>query len=239
MGYLPEERGLYKKMPVRRLLTYYASLKGMGAREARVEMDHWLERMKLSDWRDAKIDTLSKGMAQKVQFIATVIAKPELIILDEPFTGLDPVNVEVLRSAVLDLAAEGRTVIFSTHDMLVAEQMCDFIFMIFRGDKVLDGTLESIQSSYGQDSVCVRTDDGASALEGLPGIQHIHDLGRYQELRLSGDPQELLRSLIARTTVRHFEEKQPSLQDIFLRVAGPDALLPEDSASEELAGKEA
>ncbi|MEE8467577.1 MAG: ATP-binding cassette domain-containing protein [Planctomycetota bacterium] len=233
VGYLPEERGLYKKMPVRRLLTYYASLKGMRARAARIEMDLWLERMDLSDWREAKIDTLSKGMAQKVQFIATVIAKPDLIILDEPFTGLDPVNVQVLRSAVLDLAAEGRTVIFSTHDMLVAEQMCDFIFMIFRGDKVLDGTLESIQKGYGQDTVRVRTDGGAGALLGLSGVEQVHDLGRYQELRLSADPQEILRSLMARTAVRHFEEKQPSLQDIFLRVAGPDALVPEDLIGEE------
>ena len=117
--------------------------------------------------------------------------------------------------------------------MLVAEQMCDFIFMIFRGDKVLDGTLESIQKGYGQDTVRVRTDGGAGALLGLSGIEHVHDLGRYQELRLSADPQEILRSLMARTAVRHFEEKQPSLQDIFLRVAGPDARMPEDQTGEE------
>src|SRR5262249_15431791 len=147
VGYLPEERGLYKQMRVREVLRFYAALKGL--RDSKAAIDTWLERMNLTGWADKKVDALSKGMAQKVQFIATVVAKPELVILDEPFSGLDPVNMEVLREAVLDLRREGATVIFSTHDMGVAEKMCDFIFMIYQGKKVLDGTLNEIQDSYG------------------------------------------------------------------------------------------
>src|ERR1700756_3693021 len=140
VGYLPEERGLYKKMKVRDILRFYAELKGF--RNSRDAIDGWLERMGLTDWAAKKVEALSKGMAQKVQFIATVIARPELVILDEPFSGLDPINMEVLRDAVLDLCRDGATVIFSTHDMGVAEKMCDFIFMIYKGRKVLDGRLE-------------------------------------------------------------------------------------------------
>ena len=223
VGYLPEERGLYKKMTVRRLLAYYASLKGVRGRGVRDDIDRWLERFELDGWRDAKIETLSKGMAQKVQFISTVIAKPELVILDEPFTGLDPVNLDVLRTAVLDLRKAGTTIIFSTHDMAVAEQLCDFIFMIFKGDKVLDGTLEAIQREHGEDTLRLRTADGAAVLEGLPGVEQVLDHGRLQEVRVEGDPQDLLRELVGRTTVHHFELTRPSLHDIFVRVAGPEA----------------
>src|SRR5437879_282937 len=149
IGYLPEERGLYKQMKVRDLLRFYAELKGF--RDSKPAIARWLEQLGLADWAGKKIETLSKGMAQKGQFIATVIARPELVILDEPFSGLDPVNLEVLRKAILDLNHEGATVIFSTHDMGVAEKMCDFVFMIYKGKKVLDGTLESIQDAYGRD----------------------------------------------------------------------------------------
>ncbi len=224
VGYLPEERGLYKKMTVRRLLAYYASLKGMGVRDARRAAEEWLERFELTDWIDKKTEALSKGMSQKVQFIATVISKPELIILDEPFSGLDPVNLDVLRQAILELRAAGSTVIFSTHDMYIAEEVCDHLFMIFKGEKVLDGTMEEIQARYGQDTVRLRTDLGSGALEGLAGVEQVRDLGRYQEVRVNGDPQELLHALTARTRVRHFEETKPTLHDIFVRIAGPEAL---------------
>jgi ABC-2 type transport system ATP-binding protein len=149
IGYLPEERGLYKKMTVRRVLAYYAALKGMARADAAREIEKWLAKMGLSEWGDKKVEALSKGMAQKIQFIAAVVARPELLILDEPFSGLDPVNLEVIRTAILELRAAGTTVIFSTHDMAMAETMCDFIFMIYRGNKVLDGTLADIQRSYG------------------------------------------------------------------------------------------
>ena len=230
IGYLPEERGLYKRMTVRRLLEYYASLKGMDRSTARREMDRWLERFELADRRDARIQTLSKGMSQKVQFISTVIAGPELIILDEPFSGLDPVNMESMRQAILDLSHAGATVIFSTHDMRVAEQICDRVFMIYKGDKVLDGTMEEIRARWGQDTIRVRTDAGRHALDGLVASELVSDRGRYQELRVPGDSQQLLRALSQRTTVRHFEQTSPSLHDIFIRIAGPEAAEPQESA---------
>jgi ABC-2 type transport system ATP-binding protein len=222
VGYLPEERGLYKQMKVRELLRFFAELKGY--RDSKAAIDSWLERMGLANWAGKKVQTLSKGMAQKVQFIATVIARPELVILDEPFSGLDPVNMEVLREAVLDLKHDGATVIFSTHDMGIAERMCDFIFMIYKGAKVLDGTLEAIQDRYGSDTVRVRLEGNGVSLEGLPGVVKVTDFGKLKELRLAGgaDPQGLLPLLMARGKVRHFELTRPSLHDIFVRIAAPE-----------------
>lgn len=222
VAYLPEERGLYKQMKVREILKYYAELKGF--RRSGPDIDAWLKRMDLSAWADKKVETLSKGMAQKVQFIATVIARPELILLDEPFSGLDPVNTDVLRDAILQLRRGGATIVFSTHDMSVAEKMCDFIFMIYKGRKVLDGTLESIQDAYGSDTVRVHL-DGAAQLDDLPGVLKVTDLGRYQELRLApeADAQAILACLMQRGRVRHFEMSKPTLHDIFVRIARPDA----------------
>ncbi|UCC49974.1 MAG: ATP-binding cassette domain-containing protein [Gemmatimonadota bacterium] len=223
IGYMPEERGLYKRMKVRDVLRFYGELKN--GKDVRKEVDRWLERLDLTDWASRKVETLSKGMAQKVQFIATVVARPELVILDEPFTGLDPVNTDALREAVLDLQAAGATVIFSTHDMNVAEKMCDFIFMIFKGGKVLDGTLAAIQDQYGSDTIRIRAEDGSAALQGLAGVEKISDFGQVQELRVAPDrdPQEILSAIMARTRVRSFELAKPSLHDIFVRIAGPEA----------------
>jgi ABC-2 type transport system ATP-binding protein len=223
VGYLPEERGLYKQMKVANLLRFYAELKGK--RRSQADCDYWLEKMGLTAWADKKVEALSKGMAQKVQFIATVIARPELVLLDEPFTGLDPVNADVLRAAVLDLRRDGTTVIFSTHDMAVAEQMCDFIFMIYQGRKVLDGTLEQIQAAYGQDTVRVSLEGNGVRLDEMPGVARVTDLGRWQELRLEpgADPQQLLSRLVSRGRVHHFELARPTLHDIFVRIASPGA----------------
>src|SRR5205823_6956147 len=135
-------------------------------------------RLGLTAWADKKVQALSKGMSQKVQFIATVVSRPELVLLDEPFSGLDPVNGEVLREAVLELKRDGTTVIFSTHDMAVAEKMCDFIFMIYKGRKVLDGTLDAIQDEYGSDTIRVRMEGPAGALDNLPGVVKVTDYGR-------------------------------------------------------------
>lgn len=222
IGYLPEERGLYKKMTVRRVLVYYAALKGMSATDARPAVEQWLEKMGLCQWGNHKVEALSKGMAQKIQFISAVVARPRLLILDEPFSGLDPVNLEVLRAAILELRREGTTIIFSTHDMTMAEQMCDFIFMIYKGRKVLDGTLESIQARYGADTIRVRADADAAMLSGIDGVQSVRDLGQCQEVRFGGDSQEFLRTLTARTRVELFEVTRPSLHDIFVRIAGAD-----------------
>lgn len=223
IGYLPEERGLYKKMKVGEILQFYARLKGL--RRPQSQIDSWLERMGLSDWANKKVETLSKGMSQKVQFIAAVVAAPELVILDEPFTGLDPVNAEVLREAVLDLRRGGTTVIFSTHDMNVAEMMCDYIFMIFKGGKVLDGTLESIQASYGSDTIRLRTDGNSDELSGLQEVERVVDFGQYQEIRLGNDadPQAFLAKIMQTSRIQHFELTRPSLRDIFIRIAGPAA----------------
>jgi ABC-2 type transport system ATP-binding protein len=222
VAYLPEERGLYRQMKVRDVLRFYAELKG--CRDSGPAINAWLERMDLTAWANKKVEALSKGMAQKVQFIAAVVARPELVLLDEPFSGLDPVNVEVLREAILDLRRNGTTILFSTHDMAVAEQMCDFICMIYRGCKVLDGTLESIQDTYGSDTVRLRLEAPAD-LADLPGVAKVTDLGRWQELRLApgADPQQVLARLMERGRVRHFELARPTLHDIFVRIARPTA----------------
>jgi ABC-2 type transport system ATP-binding protein len=221
VGYLPEERGLYKRMKVREILRFFGELKGR--RDARAQADWWLSRMGLSDCAERKVEALSKGMSQKVQFIATVIGRPELLILDEPFSGLDPVNMEVIRTAVLELRNEGATVILSTHDMSIAEKMCDFICMIYQGQLVLDGTLSSIQQAYGNDTVRVRTTAGLPAVQALEGVEAINDFGQLQELRLRRecDPQQILRALLSQTEVWSFEVGKPSLHDIFVRIAGP------------------
>jgi len=223
IGYLPEERGLYKKMKVAELLRFYAELKGR--RDFKAAVAEWLEKLDLADWANKKVETLSKGMAQKVQFISAVIHRPELVILDEPFSGLDPVNANVLRDAVLELRESGTTVIFSTHDMRSAEEMCDFIFMIFRGQKVLDGTLSDIKDTYGDDTIRVQVDDGRFDLDGIEGVNSVTDFGRLQELRIGAgvDTQDILASLMQKGRVTHFELTQPSLTDIFIRIAGPEA----------------
>jgi len=223
VGYLPEERGLYKKMTVREVLRFYAELKGR--RDAVALVPPWLDKMGLADWANKRVESLSKGMAQKVQFISAVIATPELVILDEPFTGLDPVNADVLREAVLELRKTGTTVIFSTHDMSVAEKMCDFIFMIYRGHKVLDGTLESIQDRYGSDTIRVRVEGNGFDPQTIPGVEKVTDFGRLQELRMAAktDPQAVLAELMKRGRIMHFELTRPSLHDIFVRIASPDA----------------
>ena len=210
-------------MKVRELLLFYGELKG--GRKVYKDVDEWLERLDLSDWANKKIETLSKGMGQKVQFISTVVAKPELIILDEPFTGLDPVNVEVIKDAILELKSQGATVIFSTHDMNVAEKMCDFIFMIFKGQKVLDGTLVSIQDKYGNDTLRIRMENGLSLLKSLEGVEKVMDFGNLQEIRIQQgyDHQKIISEIMSRTRVYSFELAKPTLYDIFLRIAGPEA----------------
>jgi ABC-2 type transport system ATP-binding protein len=222
VGYLPEERGLYKSMTLRRLLRYYGRLKGRAPADLDRSIDEWLTRLDLVQWADRKVETLSKGMSQKAQFIAAIVGMPDLLILDEPFSGLDPVNAEVLRESVLELRRRGTTVVFSTHDMATAEKMCDRIFMIFRGRKVLDGTLDEIQATYGFDTIRVRTSGGAAAVVGLPGVEAVSDYGNVQEVRITIDPQEFLRMLVSRAVIYQFEIVRPSLHDIFVRIARPE-----------------
>jgi ABC-2 type transport system ATP-binding protein len=221
IGYMPEERGLYKNMKVKELLQFYGSLKN--GTDLDREVNNWLERFNLHDWANKKVETLSKGMSQKVQFISTVVSRPELVILDEPFTGLDPVNADILKDAVLDLQKQGTTIIFSTHDM--AENMCDFIFMIFKGKMVLDGTLVSIQDKYGNDTLRIKSDNGADVFSELRGVEKVNNFGHMQELRLKKncDPQKLLAEILLKTQIQKFEIARPSLHDIFVRIARPAA----------------
>jgi len=219
IGYLPEERGLYKKMKVRELLRFYGELKT--GKKVNDDVELWLNKMELSDWANKKVDALSKGMSQKVQFIATVVSKPDLVILDEPFSGLDPVNTNTLLTAMLDLQKNGATIIFSTHDMSTAEKVCDYIFMIHKGKKVLDGTLSDIQNKYGTDTLRIRCEKKAVGLDSIVGIENVHDFGQIQELRTTpgADRQDILKALMVSNKLLSFEIMKPSLHDIFVRIA--------------------
>ncbi|MBZ5607615.1 MAG: ATP-binding cassette domain-containing protein [Acidobacteriia bacterium] len=225
IGYLPEERGLYRKMRLRTLLEFHGELRG--GLDVSGEVTEWLQRLGLAEWADKPVEALSKGMSQKAQFIAAVLCRPPIVILDEPFSGLDPVAAETLREAILELRRRGTTVVLSTHDMPTAEAMCDFIFMIFRGRKVLDGSLAEIQEMYGSDIIRLSTANGSVGgghdFSGLPGVEQVRDLGQVQELRLArgSDPQLVLRELVSRTQLTSFALAKPSLHDIFLRIAGP------------------
>ena len=215
-------------MPVGELLRFFAALKGVPDGRARVESRRWLERLGIGDCEKRRVEALSKGMAQKVQFIATVLHRPELLILDEPFSGLDPVNMEAIKEAILELRRQGTTILFSTHDMEVAERMCDFILMIHRGRKVLDGTLDSIQQQLRR-----RHGEGARRratrwrFDRLPGVARVNDFGRLQELRLEPGLRSRSRSCARWSAACGSSTSRwprPHLHDIFVRIAGPRAV---------------
>jgi len=223
IGYLPEERGLYRKMTVIRQLMYFGRLKGMANKAARQSALEWLERLDLLEWKDKKLETLSKGMSQKIQFITTVLARPRLLILDEPFSGLDPVNLDLLRTIILEMRDAGTTLVFSTHDMHVAERLCDHICMIYKGRKVLDGSLDSIQADHGQNMLRLRYQDGTRLQTGeLPGVSDLRQTGRFYEMRFSGDPNKVLMEAVKVGKVDHFQVIHPSLHDIFVDIAKPE-----------------
>lgn len=232
VGYLPEERGLYRKMQVRRLLRFLGELKGIGGRDAERRIDAWLERLSLKtpekDWGIAKVDELSRGMQQKVQFIGTLLHDPELVILDEPFSGLDPINAQALKDTVVDLKREGKTVIFSTHLMDNAERLCDSVCIIARGEKVLDGPVAAVKASHGGRHVALAVEsNNGEALGPVFGddrlVKRVDDSNRFFEVELAdgADPQALLHRVIATgARVQRFELVQPSLHQIFLQRVG-------------------
>ena len=226
IGYLPEERGLYKKMRVGEQLRYFGELKGLSAREAETRLDHWLARLKLSEWKNHKTNELSKGMQQKIQFIATVMHDPDLLILDEVFSGLDPVNAELMKDVLLELKADRRTIIFSTHMMSQAEELCDDICLINRSRKVLQGSLREVKSSFGRRAVALRAEGGDEVLKDTRLVAGVKPYGDYVEVLLAdgADAQELLHRLIeSGARVMRFEQVEPSLHDIFLQKVGESA----------------
>ncbi|MFO0981669.1 MAG: ATP-binding cassette domain-containing protein [Planctomycetota bacterium] len=221
LGYLPEEKGLYKKMKAGEIIAYFGRLKGMSAASANARAQELLKRYGLGDWIDKKCETLSKGMGQKVQVLGTLVHEPEFVILDEPFSGLDPVNAEMLRDVIVQQKREGRTVIFSTHVMQQAEQICDYIFLINKGKKVLDGSLAEVKSG-GHKGIQVDYDGDGTFLRRLPGVRRINDAGKSAELFLDDgvDPQSILKEMVGRLVVRRFDLREPSLHEIFVRAVG-------------------
>ncbi|MGH9555442.1 MAG: ABC transporter ATP-binding protein [Terriglobales bacterium] len=219
VGYLPEERGLYKKMKIREHLVYLAQLHGLDEAQANRRAADWCERLALAEWMPRKVEELSKGMQQKVQFIAALLHDPDFIILDEPFAGMDPVNTALLKDAILDLKAAGKTVLFSTHRMDQVERLCDSICLVNRGRAVLQGELKQIKAARGKNTVEISYEGDGRFLEGNGFVESFNNYGNYAEVRLKPgtDPQELLRLVAAGgARVSRFELVEPSLEQIFI-----------------------
>ena len=232
IGYLPEERGLYKKMKVRSVLQFLGELRGLPRRDADQRIDYWLDRLSLrtpeKDWGTAKVDELSRGMQQKVQFIGTLLHDPDLVILDEPFSGLDPINAQALKDTVVELRKRGKTVIFSTHLMDNAERLCDAVCIIAGGEKVLDGTVAGVKTAHGARHIALGLNGDspssvASVLSDKTLVTRVDDQNQFFELELApgASPQQLLQRLVtAGAPITRFELVQPSLHQIFLQTVG-------------------
>ena len=219
IGYLPEERGLYRKMKVGEQLRFFAELKGLKVREADQRIDNWLRKLQLSDWKEKRAKDLSKGMQQKIQFITAVIHNPDLLILDEPFSGLDPVSVDLMKETILEQKASGKTIILSTHQMEIAEKLCDDVCMLNRAHKVLDGRLREIKKSFSRNAVALQFQGSKDLLNDPELVANIRQNGDDIEVLLvpGGNPQTLLRRLIdSNVVVTRFELVEPSLHDIFI-----------------------
>ena len=218
IGYMPEERGLYPRMVLEEQLIFFAELKGVARKEAARRLQPWLERLGLADWRHRKLNELSKGMQQKAQFIATVLHEPDILILDEPLSGLDPVGVNVMRDVFVDLRRQGKTVVLSSHQMETVERLCDAIALINRGRKVLDGPVSEVKGRHGKNTLVLSYEGDGSFLAGLPGVLKVNDFGRYVEIKMAEgtDPQAILKEAAARIRVSRFEVVEPSLHDIFV-----------------------
>jgi ABC-2 type transport system ATP-binding protein len=222
IGYLPEDRGLYPKMKVGELLLFLAEIKGLGRERARPAGDFWLQRFDLAGWKDKKVEQLSKGMQQKIQFIVTVIHEPDLIILDEPFAGLDPVNTKLIKDIMLEMKEKGRTVVFSTHRMEQVEMICDNICLINKARMVLEGNLSQIKKRHGKNTVVLEYEGDGGFIRLFPEVEKIDDYGKYMEIKLRerADPQDLLSKLIGKIRIDRFEVQEPSLNAIFIEKVG-------------------
>ncbi|RFU62259.1 ABC transporter ATP-binding protein [Bacillus sp. V59.32b] len=222
IGYLPEERGLYPKLKVRDQVVYLARLRGMEKAAAVKELGYWLERFKVPEYMDKKVEELSKGNQQKIQFITSVIHKPKLLILDEPFSGLDPVNVELLKEAVIDLREKGTTIVFSSHRMEHVEELCENLCIMHRGSPVVAGKLKEIKRSFGKKNVAVHADFDLAFLDEFPGVTKSKTTTEGRVLQVTGEDvaENILRELVPRGFVRKFELQEPSLNDIFIEKVG-------------------
>ena len=236
IGFLPEERGLYKKMAVLDHLIFFGEIKGLPRADARSRSVDWLDRLGLAQWADKPVEELSKGMQQKVQFIGTLLHEPELLVLDEPFSGLDPVNSRVMKDAVVELARQGRTVVFSTHIMEQAEQLCDRIVIIARGEKVVDGAVRDVKWEAGTRHLRVGVTEGQDAarriLSDRRWVSALQDHGATWQADLAAEtaPELLLRTLVeGGVGVAQFSVEDPSLESIFMSRVGADAATAERS----------
>jgi len=226
IGYLPEERGLYRKMKVGEQLRFFAELKDLPGREADKRIDAWLKRLDLTGWKDKRAKDLSKGMQQKIQFIASVIHEPDLLILDEPFSGLDPVSVDLMKETILEQKTSGKTIILSTHQMEIAERLCDDICMINKSQKVLDGQLREVRRSFAQNVVALRVEGADGLLNDPELITNVRQNGDDTEVLLTADasPQVLLKRLVdANVKITKFELVEPTLHDISVAKAKESA----------------
>tara|TARA_R110002072_G_scaffold46591_2_gene128835 strand:+ start:1170 stop:2114 length:945 start_codon:yes stop_codon:yes gene_type:complete len=218
LGYLPEEKGLYKKMKTAEIVAYFGKLKGMDTSTANLKARELLQQYGLGDWMDKKCEAMSKGMGQKVQILGTIIHNPDLVILDEPFSGLDPVNRDMMRDTILDMKREGRTVIFSTHVMEQAEQLCDAMMMLHKSELAFEGTVAEIKQGLDK-GIRIDYDGDGSVLQQLPNHERINDNNKSAEIFLKpgSDPQDALRWLVDRLTIRSFDISEPSLHEVFVR----------------------
>jgi ABC-2 type transport system ATP-binding protein len=225
IGYMPEERGLYKKMKVGEQLMYLAQLKGMNASSAKKALKYWLDRFEASDWLKKEIGELSKGMQQKIQFIATIVHNPDIYIFDEPFSGLDPINSELLKEVILELKGNGKTILFSTHRMEQVEQMCDDICLYNNGKKMLDGNLSTIKKSFGRNTVIMEFEGEGAFLDKIDGVRFNNRSTRFVEMVLGSksDPKDILELAIQHVSIIKFELVYPSLQEIFIKTVKQDS----------------
>jgi ABC-2 type transport system ATP-binding protein len=217
VGYLPEERGLYKKMKVLEQLIFLGQLHGLAANLARQRAVAWSEKLEITAWLEKKVEELSKGMQQKIQFIATLVHDPDFVIMDEPFGGLDPVNASLLKDVLLDLKREGKTILFSTHRMDQVEKLCDSICLINHGKSVLQGDLKQIKAQYGKSNVQIEYEGDGDFLQHSQLVSAYNNYGNYVEVRLApgADSQQLLRAVAERSRISKFELMEPSLEEIF------------------------
>lgn len=222
IGYLPEERGLYPKLKVKEQLIYLGKLRGLDKQTIIKEMEYWLERFKVPEYAEKRVEELSKGNQQKIQFIAAVLHKPRLLILDEPFSGLDPVNVELLKEAVIDLKNNGTTIVFSSHRMEHVEELCEYLCIMHRGKPVVYGALKEIKRSFGKKNVVIHADFPLDELSGFLGVVKAKRTaeGIHLQIELEEVSQRILAHIANKGFIRKFALEEPSLNDIFIEKVG-------------------